>query len=261
MHSLSTRTPSIPSLYVKSLGKDANAGAIRTVFSKARECSPCLLIFEDVESLVNQNTRSVFLNEVDGLQGNDGIMMIGSTNYLDNLDPGIAKRPSRFDRKYYFALPGKTERKAYNAFWVRKLQKAVTARDDETVAIPEDLEDRIASVTEGFSFAYLQEMWVSALMSLVGTGKDRVPELDEEPMQTPVFGKIPWASLWSQAEREDGKEGETGDLLWRTIEAQVVMLKREMQDSKMSVEDAERNTSRSNARTGDARRGAGFGLR
>lgn len=54
---------------------------------------------EDLDSVVSDDVRSYFLNAVDGIAKNDGIFMIGSTNHLDRLDPGIAKRPSRFDRK------------------------------------------------------------------------------------------------------------------------------------------------------------------
>ena len=43
--------------------------------------SPCLLVFEDLDSLITDKVKSFFLNEVDGLESNDGIMMIGSTNY------------------------------------------------------------------------------------------------------------------------------------------------------------------------------------
>jgi transitional endoplasmic reticulum ATPase len=41
---------------------------------------------------VTPDVRSYFLNEVDGLKNNDGIFMIGSTNHLDLLDPGISVR-------------------------------------------------------------------------------------------------------------------------------------------------------------------------
>ena len=53
------------------------------------------------------------LNAVDGISKNDGILMVGSTNHLDRLDPGIAKRPSRFDRKYLFPNPNTEEREKY----------------------------------------------------------------------------------------------------------------------------------------------------
>lgn len=81
MRSLSSRSQPIPTLYVKSLGKYCDQDDIRCIFEKARETTPCLLVFEDIDSLVSDKLKSFFLNEVDGLEGNDGIMMIGSTNY------------------------------------------------------------------------------------------------------------------------------------------------------------------------------------
>lgn len=69
------------------------------VFGKARAEAPCVLILEDLDSLINDGNRSFFLNQLDGLEDNDGILVIGSTNHYDRLDPAITKRPSRFDRK------------------------------------------------------------------------------------------------------------------------------------------------------------------
>ena len=101
MASLYSRDDPIPSLYVKSFETNCQTEqyAIRQIFQQARSMAPCLLIFEDLDSLVNDDIRSYFLNEVDGLESNDGILMIGSTNHLDKLDPAISKRPSLFDRK------------------------------------------------------------------------------------------------------------------------------------------------------------------
>ena len=53
---------SIPSLYVKSA---TSTWSIRSVFQQARYMSPCLLIFEDIDTVVTDNTRSYFFNEVD----------------------------------------------------------------------------------------------------------------------------------------------------------------------------------------------------
>ena len=65
------------------MGKVCNQDDIRSIFEKARDTAPCLLVFEDLDSLVSDSVKSFFLNEVDGLEGNDGIMMIGSTNYCE----------------------------------------------------------------------------------------------------------------------------------------------------------------------------------
>ncbi|CCX11030.1 Similar to Uncharacterized ATPase YjoB; acc. no. O34703 [Pyronema omphalodes CBS 100304] len=119
MHTISDLDhPVVPNLYVKTFhSMYGDEKSISDIFQKAREVAPCLLVFEDLDSLVSDGTRSYFLNEVDGLASNDGICMIGSTNHLDRLDPGIAKRPSRFDRKYLFPIPGKEERVEYCKFW------------------------------------------------------------------------------------------------------------------------------------------------
>lgn len=159
--SLYARKDQIPSLYVKSI-KSCNGKeyCIREIFSLARKLAPCLLIFEDLDSLVTNDVRSYFLNEVDGLESNDGILMIGSTNHLDKLDPAIAKRPSRFDRKYHFKLPGEAERMLYCDFWKNKASRS------KLVHWPEGASEYIAKLTEGFSFAYMKELFVMTLLNV-----------------------------------------------------------------------------------------------
>lgn len=163
MHALSARSKPVPSLYVKSF--DACQGmqySIRSIFAHARNMAPCLLIFEDIDSLVTEKVRSYFLNEVDGLESNEGIMMIGSTNHLEKLDPAISKRPSRFDRKYHFKLPAETERAAYCEYWRGQLAK------NPSIDFPPTLSPAIARITDGFSFAYLKELFITALLVIVG---------------------------------------------------------------------------------------------
>ena len=73
INELAKRDPPVPTLYVKGL--DACSGpkwSLQEIFKKARKTAPCLLVLEDLDSLVTDNTRSYFLNEVDGLQSNDG---------------------------------------------------------------------------------------------------------------------------------------------------------------------------------------------
>lgn len=160
-HDLYGRKDPVPTLYVRSLtsygGPEYSLGQI---FAKARQQAPCLLVFEDLDSIVTDQVRSFFLNEVDGLSNNDGILMIGSTNHLERLDPGISKRPSRFDRKYLFGNPSLAERVQYCEFWKRKL------RDNKEIEFPHKLCTAIASITDRFSFAYMQEAFVAALLEI-----------------------------------------------------------------------------------------------
>lgn len=81
------------------LGWKGEEAAMADVFGKARQMAPCVLILEDLDSLINDRNRSFFLNQLDGLEGNDGLLVIGSTNHFERLDPGLSTRPSRFDRK------------------------------------------------------------------------------------------------------------------------------------------------------------------
>ncbi|KAH6654764.1 ATPase [Truncatella angustata] len=160
----------IPTLYVRSLFSYAGPEySIKQVFGKAREFAPCYLVFEDLDSIINDSVRSYFLNEVDGLKSNDGIFMVGSTNHLERLDPGISKRPSRFDRKYLFPNPDHDERVAYCHFWQKKLA------DNKEVEFPDRLCPAIAEITDKFSFAYIQEAFVAALLAIARRSKSDKP--------------------------------------------------------------------------------------
>jgi transitional endoplasmic reticulum ATPase len=78
------------------MGEEAS---MTQIFNKARELAPCIVVLEDLDSLINDANRSFFLNQMDGLSGNDGLLVVGTTNHFDRLDPGLSSRPSRFDRK------------------------------------------------------------------------------------------------------------------------------------------------------------------
>jgi transitional endoplasmic reticulum ATPase len=162
--SLMTRpTDPVPALYVKSVTDRGHGdqAALSKVFDKARRMAPCVVVFEDLDSLVKGDVRSYFLNELDGLDSNDGILMVASTNHLDDIDPSIRSRPSRFDRKYAFELPTVAERELYAKYWKGKLKQ------NPDIEYPEEVCPLIAQLTDGFSYAYLKEMFVSTLCTMV----------------------------------------------------------------------------------------------
>ena len=174
MHALSRLPSPIPTLYVHSLSSYGGPEySISSIFHKARQYAPCYLIFEDLDSIVTDSVRSYFLNEVDGLESNNGILMIGSTNHLERLDPGISKRPSRFDRKYFFPNPDEAQRVEYCRFWRKKLDGS------EDVEFPQVLNKAIAGITEGFSFAYMQEAFVASLLSIASQDGEKEDAQDE----------------------------------------------------------------------------------
>ena len=190
MHSVSSRQKPILALYVKSMTQTWH---IRMIFSFARSVAPALLILEDIDSLVNENLRSYFFNEVDGLENNNGIMMIGTTNHLDQLDPGLAKRPSRFDRKYLFPLPSHEERVMYCDYWRNKL------KDNKRIEFPAKLSSAIADITEGFSFAYLQEAFVASLLAIARREEDEKPT---EEGGDHDYDDIKDLILWKEMQKE-----------------------------------------------------------
>ena len=253
MHSLYSCSDPIPTLYVRSLksyyGPEAS---IKSIFGKARSQSPCFLVFEDLDSIVTDEVRSYFLNEVDGLLNNDGILMVGSTNHLERLDPGISKRPSRFDRKYLFPDPSMEERVRYCEFWRRKLE------DNEDVEFPVKLDRAIASITKGFSFAYIQEAFVTALLAIASSGdeddNEALDEEEEEPCGTTNRGGkhmcsgcpsgLKWefpGQCWDESSgcfdwRGTGGCEDDEDLdqyvLWREIKKVVKSLRNELEQGK-----------------------------
>ncbi|KAI4213863.1 MAG: hypothetical protein LQ351_003558 [Letrouitia transgressa] len=202
MHSLSeAKNTSIPALYVKSAPQTYH---IRYVFNQARAMAPCMLILEDIDTIVTASTRSYFFNEVDGLENNDGIFMVATTNHLDRLDPGLSKRPSRFDRKYLFPLPSEEERILYCEFWREKL------KSKPSIKFPKKLCPAIAGITQDFSFAYMQEAFVATLLAIAGHRSENA--------------------------NSDGDDDDGGNLedyeLWREIQKQVKALRDDMDNTR-----------------------------
>jgi hypothetical protein len=151
-----------PCLYVKSFNSEhwTEQTNIRKIFEGARRSSPCLLVLEDLDSLVTDENRSFFLNELDGFAANVGIATVATTNHPEKLDPAIAERPSRFDRTFHFDLPGPDERLAYLARWAESLPAGLHVSEDGLA--------KVVDQTDGFSFAYLKELALSSVLALAG---------------------------------------------------------------------------------------------
>ena len=152
------RELAIPCIYVQSFESPHTLpqSNMETVFRRARATAPCLLVLEDIDALLLDGTRSFFLNELDGFAANHGVITLATTNHPERLDPSILERPSRFDRKYHFDLPAAETRGRYIAMWNERLKPAL--RLDEAGC------SALAEKTEGFSFAYIQEVFVSSMM-------------------------------------------------------------------------------------------------
>ena len=219
MHNLYRRKEPIPTLYVRTtMGYAPPQYSITQIFRKARLEAPCYLVFEDLDSVVSDSVRSLFLNEIDGLASNDGIFIIGSTNHLDRLDPGIAKRPSRFDRKYYFPDPNNAQRIQYCRYWQEKL------RDNDDVEFPDRLCEAVAEITDGFSFAYIQEAFVAALLVIAYGNEDKKGKRAERNYLELLSAEEAFYS----AQISRGPGGLKDNLLWKELQKQIKLLREEL---------------------------------
>ncbi|KOS17389.1 putative ATPase [Escovopsis weberi] len=229
---------SVPTLYVRSLASFFGPEqSIKLVFNKAREFAPCYLVFEDLDTIVTDSVRSFFLNELDGLKNNDGIFVIGSTNHLDRLDPGISKRPSRFDRKYLFPDPNFDQRVAYCQFWQKKLAS------NKRIEFPNKLCMAIAQETDQFSFAYMQEAFVAALLLIARddddytadgqeAGRDKLLLESKDRKEGLLTRDLAVDDGWVEVlemEKADGEGPDLDDLvLWVEIKKQIDILREGM---------------------------------
>ncbi len=163
-----------PVLYVRDLaGNHAKDIALGEIFNRARELAPCILILEDIDGLVHGEQRSVFLNELDGFYGNDGILLLASSNHPEKIDEALLKRPSRFDRVFWIKLPEWEERYEYTRLFMNKDGTHKRLNDDLKKYIKTFCED-IADETGGFTLAYIKEALVGAILEYIHEGHEKL---------------------------------------------------------------------------------------
>jgi transitional endoplasmic reticulum ATPase len=109
-----------PSLLSKYVGESERG--VREVFHKARQAAPCIVFFDEIDSLipargtgsadshVAERVLSQFLVELDGIEDLKGVLVLGATNRLDILDPAVL-RPGRFDEIVEIPMPDEKDRR------------------------------------------------------------------------------------------------------------------------------------------------------
>jgi transitional endoplasmic reticulum ATPase len=139
-----------PELLSKWVGESERG--IREVFRRARQASPCVIFFDEIDSLapmrgmggdsmVTERVVSQLLTELDGIQSLQGVVVLAATNRVDMIDTALL-RPGRFDKLIFVPLPDKEARK----------QILEIHSNDKPLAPEVDLE-KVAEATEGFSGA------------------------------------------------------------------------------------------------------------
>jgi hypothetical protein len=162
-----TALSGLPFLYVRDFSSGNHADAVETIFERARKLSPCLLAFEDIDGLVTQGNRTVFLNELDGFQNNDGLLIIASSNHPGKIDEALLKRPSRFDRVFHIGLPALAERRTYCERLLSRSSLAERVSPELDIPV---LAQTVAEWSDGFTPAYLKEVFVSAALRRAQAG-------------------------------------------------------------------------------------------
>ncbi|MEM4280579.1 MAG: CDC48 family AAA ATPase [Candidatus Caldarchaeum sp.] len=155
---ISVKGPEVLSKWVGESEK-----AVREIFRKARETAPCIVFFDELDSIaprrgihtdagVTDRIVNQLLTEMDGMQTLKGVVVMGATNRPDILDPALL-RPGRFDRVLYVPPPDKTARLAIFRIHTREMPL------DEDVNL-----ETLASVTEGYTGADIEAVVREAAM-------------------------------------------------------------------------------------------------
>ncbi len=154
-----------PELLTRYVGESERA--VRDVFHKARQAAPCLVFFDEVDALlplrgaaasddrVGERVLGQFLAEMDGVEGLEGVLVLGATNRPDRLDPALL-RPGRFDVHLVISLPDRAAREAI----ARIALRGKPAEADVSAA-------HVAELTDGFSGAEVQAVASRAALSAV----------------------------------------------------------------------------------------------
>jgi hypothetical protein len=150
-----------------TIAAGANDESIREAFAYAEDQSPALLYFEDLDSLLEKNDVSSFLNLMDGISSKNGILVVATANNVRKLQANITDRPSRFDRKFMIPLPNADMAYQYLRQWFGNMITVKKCRELSKCA-----------VKYGFSYAYIKELYVSSMFEALGHNRKAPTEKD-----------------------------------------------------------------------------------
>ena len=166
------------------------ASKVRDLFKQAKEKAPCIVFIDEIDAIgqkrnsgqlggndEREQTLNQLLTEMDGFEGNSGVIILAATNRPDSLDPALT-RPGRFDRRVPVELPDLKGREEILKVHAKKVALA-PGIDFNTVA-------RMAS---GASGAELANIVNEAALRAVRAGRKSVTEADlEESIEVVIAG-------------------------------------------------------------------------
>ncbi len=166
------------------------ASKVRDLFKQAKEKAPCIVFIDEIDAIgqkrnsgqlggndEREQTLNQLLTEMDGFEGNTGVIILAATNRPDSLDPALT-RPGRFDRRVPVELPDLKGREEILKVHAKKVALA-PGIDFNTVA-------RMAS---GASGAELANIVNEAALRAVRSGRKSVTQADlEESIEVVIAG-------------------------------------------------------------------------
>lgn len=188
------------------------AGRVRDMFKKAKENAPCIIFIDEIDAVGRQRgtgvggghdereqTLNQLLVEMDGFEGNEGVIILAATNRADVLDPALL-RPGRFDRQIRVSNPDKRARSQILKVHARNKHFA-----------PDVDFDNIAQRTPGFSGAELANVLNEAALLAVRSGHQMITLSDvDEAIDRVIGGPAKKSRKYTEHERKLVAYHETG---------------------------------------------------
>ena len=168
----------------------AGAARVRDLFNQAQEKAPCIVFIDEIDAIgqkrsggqyggndEREQTLNQLLTEMDGFEGNNGVIILAATNRPESLDPALT-RPGRFDRRVPVELPDLKGREAILQVHAKKIK------------IAEDVDfNKVARMASGASGAELANIVNEAALRAVRDGRRFATQADlEESIEVVIAG-------------------------------------------------------------------------
>ena len=190
------------------------ASKVRDLFKQAKEKAPCIVFIDEIDAIgkkrdgqlggndEREQTLNQLLTEMDGFEGNSGVIILAATNRPESLDPALT-RPGRFDRRVPVELPDLKGREEILKVHAKKIKVA------------EDVDfNKIARMASGASGAELANIVNEAALRAVRDGRRFATQSDlEESIEVVIAGYQKKNAILTDQEKWTVAYHETGHAL------------------------------------------------
>ena len=196
------------------------ASKVRDLFRQAKEKAPCIVFIDEIDAIgkkrdgqfggndEREQTLNQLLTEMDGFEGNNGVIILAATNRPDSLDPALT-RPGRFDRRVPVELPDIKGREAILRVHAKKIRTA----DDVDFHV-------IARMASGASGAELANIVNEAALRAVRSNRSVVNQADlEESIEVVIAGYQKKNTVLSDHEKQLVAYHEIGHALVAAVQS------------------------------------------